>query len=1021
MKKFYLLLFFIMAIKTMNSQNVNITTKVDGFRHNWDCGNDGVGWNDPDPRYRVWVGFNGGSFSNYASSPGIYSGCSNTYGADGIPCSTWNPGVITGPTLTGAATTLNIDLESWEEDGCSSNCDANTCGLFGNDDDTRCGRLRIADIDFSVYAPCVDHTYTGQFNTGSFLSMHNRCSDNNGAGYGIDNLIVNWNFSSAPTIITHPSDASYGGSVRDVCTGLPITLTVICNKFGTGNWTLGRWVKWQSSPDGSTWTDIGGTLNVSAYSTQTTFTYNFTPTVAGTIYYRVVLSSLCNSGFATQTTNSNSVKFIVHDASTDPFCTAPQCNVAYVDPVSGNDVTGTGSPSTPYKTISKAATTAYPYIRVAKGSGTDAAIVIIPNNCVIEGGYVRTGTSGERWTKSSASADKTIITFSGSEAPTTSNRHVVAFKSDNKSGWTVKDIDVITTNTPTSTYASDGRGMSNYGFLIINNSSNYNVVRCNITVGNAGNGMDGTTPAGTGGANNAPAASANSGPSANGCGNPGAGGLGKNGNAGTGGPTGYGTDGAAGTQGTGGNDPGGSSSGCCSGLNGNNGGAAGNGGAGRAWNVADRPTTPTPPNAAYYTPAGQAESGGSGGSGGNGGGGSGARFGTCVCFNDNGGNGGAGGTGASGGLGGNGGWGAGGSFGIWINSSNTGKNIQELSITLGSAGTGGTGAPGQAGGTGANGASGGCDGSACGQCAGNGGKGGDGGTGGRGRDGANGTIAQLVTDGTATSPSTTINYVSTITLDNFSQRNNISGKMCNNSEIDMTKTSGTWALPAGLSLVNDLTSSTSSYTTGSNSVKVTTNSAGVFYDISNGTVLTKFLYTATDNRTLPSIVKGSTYICKGSSMVLSTSSSYDVGNIQQYEYIIFANGSNAGSPYSGGSYNSTAANYTTPVFSTAGTYWVRYRERHNCCGWSRPVFTSFDVIDVPNAPAAINIVGGPYCYTGSGQSFTITIPGSSFAFPTYDSWELFDVDPSFRCTFKIKVISKGKNSIYYFFVILVVH
>ncbi|MCB9033860.1 MAG: hypothetical protein H6553_08490 [Chitinophagales bacterium] len=80
-------------------------------------------------------------------------------------CNSWNPGTINGPTLTGNATTLNVEMQSWEEDGCGSNCTPNTCGIenLWNDDDIRCGRLRIGNIKFMAYPPCTDHTYTGVY------------------------------------------------------------------------------------------------------------------------------------------------------------------------------------------------------------------------------------------------------------------------------------------------------------------------------------------------------------------------------------------------------------------------------------------------------------------------------------------------------------------------------------------------------------------------------------------------------------------------------------------------------------------------------------------------------------------------------------------------------------------------------------------------------------------------------------------------------------------------------------------
>lgn len=186
MKKFYNSILLVLCLTTTNlvAQNVNITTKINGFRHNWDCCNDGasvlcIGSNFPDPRYKVWIGYNGTTFSQSTNGPGLYCGASDyTYGADAEDCSTWNPGEITGPAFSNvAATSVNVDMQSWEDDGCGSNCvpDGPSSNPFDacfyNADDTRCGRLRIGDIDFSVYAPCSDQTYNGAFTAGSILQM----------------------------------------------------------------------------------------------------------------------------------------------------------------------------------------------------------------------------------------------------------------------------------------------------------------------------------------------------------------------------------------------------------------------------------------------------------------------------------------------------------------------------------------------------------------------------------------------------------------------------------------------------------------------------------------------------------------------------------------------------------------------------------------------------------------------------------------------------------------------------------
>ncbi len=278
---------------------INANVQINGFRHNHDCGNDAGGFNSqPDPRYRVWIGYNSASFSQVTSAPGLYPGCGDTYGADAVNCSTWNPGIINAATFTALPLSqINVDMESWEEDGCGSNCGSNTCTF--NDDDTRCGRLRIGDINFWNNSPCSSTTYNGQFTSGDFLSMHNRCSDNNGRGYGIERLIVNWSFASAPTITSEPFPYD-----RVLCPGQPTTLTVAVNSWN--GWSLGQLVQWQVSSNtdcnsAGTWTNISG-------ATSLTYTPPQTP---GTLLYRCIISSNCTN-INIQQTISQCVRVTYH-------------------------------------------------------------------------------------------------------------------------------------------------------------------------------------------------------------------------------------------------------------------------------------------------------------------------------------------------------------------------------------------------------------------------------------------------------------------------------------------------------------------------------------------------------------------------------------------------------------------------------------------------------------------------------------------------------------------------------------
>jgi len=297
--KLFFSFFIILNFSTNSQVLINADVRINGFRHNRDCGNDAGGFNSqPDPRYRVWIGYNSGSFNQVTNAPGLFPGCANTYGADAVFCSTWNPGIINAATFTSLPLTqLNVDMESWEEDGCGSDCASNSCTF--NSDDTRCGRTRIGDIDFWNAAPCASTTYTGQFTSGNFLSMHNRCSSNNGAGYGIDQLLVNWSFASPPTITSEPFPYD-----RVLCPGQSTTLTVAVNSWN--GWSLGRLIQWQVSSNTDcnspgTWTNIPGATSLSYTPPQT----------AGTRLYRCIISSHC-SDINLQETISQCVRVTYH-------------------------------------------------------------------------------------------------------------------------------------------------------------------------------------------------------------------------------------------------------------------------------------------------------------------------------------------------------------------------------------------------------------------------------------------------------------------------------------------------------------------------------------------------------------------------------------------------------------------------------------------------------------------------------------------------------------------------------------
>ena len=520
----------------------------------------------------------------------------------------------------------------------------------------------------------------------------------------------------------------------------------------------------------------------------------------------------------------------------------------------------------------------------------------------------------------------------------------------------------------------------NYGFLIINGSSNYTLSRVNISIGNAGAGANGSGFANNGG-NGATSGGAGGG-GANGNGNPGGGGAGSVGSVG--GTVGIKNGGTAGTAGTGTDVCGGGSGGCpggSGGCNGSTGGVGGNGGTGDSWSAIDFPAIPLPLNASYYTPAGQAESGAGGGGGGHGAGGGGSRGGRAACVNCTGYTGGTGGDGGKGGGGGLGGFGGGGAFGIWRNSSNIGTNILEVNIGTLTAGIGGAGNNGEtAPNTGRNTdrTNGSCNSCVAGsRCSGDGGEGGFGGDGGRGRNGASGTTAQIVTDGATSTPGTSYTNASNanVTLDNATKRANVQGKMCRFSQIDMA--AGTlgagWVLPGGLSFL-DTTSFGASYLTSQSTVSITTDNANTLYDIGvNSGTLENFLYTVTDARTLPVInptLPTDLRLCDGVSQSFTISSSYDVANIQERQWMLYQRSGVAGQTLT---YVETANGISySKIFTTSDkdSFVVRYRERHQCCGWSRPVFKYVYVYKLPTFTADFNL---PICSFGAAPYAELSI------------------------------------------------
>ncbi|MCX7650264.1 MAG: PKD domain-containing protein [Flavobacteriales bacterium] len=588
------------------------------------------------------------------------------------------------------------------------------------------------------------------------------------------------------------------------------------------------------------------------------------------------------------------------------------------------------------------------YIRVEEGIHVVNVPLELVSDLVIEGGYKVVG--GE-WKKSSAASS--VINFLAFESINNDVEHAIGFKANGVSNWRLQDL-VINVAGPSGQTPS-GRGRSVYG-VWINNCTNYALVRCQVSVGNATNGSNGVA-AGAGNGGNGGSGLGAGGGGQGGCGDPGGGQNGASGSAG--GSVGALAGGSGGAGGTGCDPCGGAGFCCgeCDGL-GTCSGAGANGTNGQGWTPGNTPPAPAI-SGLYFVPAGAAESGAGGGGGGQGGGGGGARNGTCSCINCGGNpNGGAGGNGGRGGHGGTGGKGGGGSFAVFAVNSSSGAQFLDSDFAEGNPGAGGLGGNGETGLPGSPGAAGAVAG--CSPCSNSQGQtgapGGSGGNGGRGRDGAPGVAGALVMDGVISDPSAPIPNPVTLEI----QFQNTVG--CTNSEITLTKTSGTWTLPTGLSFVNDLDPYSSSYGNSSPTAKIYAFATGP-YDVGvNGIDYQRFLWVRT-SRPLPVInITPSGSICNLNNLSLSTPT---VGD--QYEWLIYQSDPNQ--PI----YTSTQQipGNTGPI--PAGLYWVRLRVRTECCGWSIPVFQQI-VVDFPSVGGTATASNSQVC---PGSQEVVSLTGQS--------------------------------------------
>jgi hypothetical protein len=244
------------------------------------------------------------------------------------------------------------------------------------------------------------------------------------------------------TTSTDPTSIS---GVLAVAPGVSTTLSLVGGSLGTG----ASW-RWYAGGCGSGASIGSGTSIVVSPSSATT--------------YFVRAEGDCN--------NSNCASATVNISQ-------PTCGNTYVSST-GSDINN-GSSDYPFATLAKALTALNGDNKVimATGTYTSNTSINIPANIVIEGGF--DATTG--WKKSSTGV--TTLNFTGEESvPGNVIAHKIGFKATSN-GWTLQDLTINTDNATGRTSLDYGK--SNYA-VWINGSQNYNILRCNITSGNASGG-----------------------------------------------------------------------------------------------------------------------------------------------------------------------------------------------------------------------------------------------------------------------------------------------------------------------------------------------------------------------------------------------------------------------------------------------------------------------------------------------------------------------------------------------------
>ncbi len=651
---------------------------------------------------------------------------------------------------------------------------------------------------------------------------------------------------------------------------------------------------------------------------------------------------------------------------------------------SGNDGNDGGSTS-PVKTLSQALTLANSVsptadnpaiIRMASGTYNVNAPVNLISNVIIDGQWTANTTTGV-WTKGTTLT--TINRTATSPEGGTTMPRITAIEGNNKSNFKLQDIKVTTATAPAySSISGNNYGVSTYA-VHLNGCSGYEFVRCRLQPGNASagkNGTNGSTGASGGSGSNGSSGSSNTAYSG------GAGGT----NSSCSSANGYsggagGRDYSRGSQGGGSGGAGGNVE-----SSGSNGSAGSTGSAGTSYSGQRASVNNTSTYYGEYFKGTQARTGGNGGygTGGRGGGGGGGTDATASWCERGGGGGGGGGAGGCGGTGGTGGYSGGSSFGVYHYGSTSLGTFTDCNIVSGTSGSGGSGGSGGAGGTGGSGGSGGSGGTSGGfMCTassgsgGAGGKGGNGGTGGAGESGANGvsykiaivTTAGVCTPTTSGYTTTPNNYITSIDYGSSSKQG------CTNSQISLSKTSGSWASGQYGTLINDKNSTTSSYTSSSASIITGYDATGTYRPVSNGPQI--FI---TQSRSLGEI-SGEDAFCNGATAEYTYDGDYiSQGDVLQWR-LVSSDGNtlyyaHAEMAASNGDESGTKFIINTESLNLdAGIYYVKLEVKSDCCGVSIPIWKQITINDTPTGVIALSGTS-PVCYNGS-TTVSLTFTGAA--------------------------------------------